>query len=121
MFEMLGNVMKNLVSKPATRMYPVYRRDSFNDTRGCIGINIDSCIFCGLCSRKCPSDAIKVNKNEKTWEMDPFKCVICGACADACPKKSIYLKPQHLSPAYAKQNLICTQQSEEEEKMAQNQ
>jgi ABC-type sugar transport system ATPase subunit len=58
MFDMLGNVVKNLFSKPATRMFPAERRDSFKGTRGCLGINIESCIFCGICARKCPSDAI---------------------------------------------------------------
>ena len=34
MFDMLGNILKNVVSKPATRMYPFIKRESFKDTRG---------------------------------------------------------------------------------------
>jgi formate hydrogenlyase subunit 6/NADH:ubiquinone oxidoreductase subunit I len=102
MFEMLGNVMKNLVSTPATRMYPYAKREPFKDSRGMVDIDMDNCVFCGLCSRKCPSNAINVSRTEKSWEIDPFKCIICGACAEACPKKCIEMDNVYKSPAYFK-------------------
>lgn len=89
MFDMLGNILKNMVSKPATRMYPKEKRESYKDTRGQIDIEIDKCIFCGICSKKCPSNALVVNRNEKSWEIDHFKCIICGECEEVCPKKCI--------------------------------
>ncbi|AUS98324.1 formate hydrogenlyase [Clostridium thermosuccinogenes] len=110
MFDMIRNVLKNMVSKPATRNYPLYKRPSFKDTRGRVGGNdMEKCIFCGICSRKCPSQAIKVNKTEKTWEIDPFKCVICGECASVCPKKSIYMDEQYTPAAYRKEKSILVQ------------
>jgi len=103
MFDMLGNVIKNLFSRPATRMYPFEKRASFKGTRGQIkGINIDDCIFCGICSKKCPADAIKVSRDEKSWEIDKFRCVICGACTEACPKKCIIMDEAYKEPVYKK-------------------
>jgi formate hydrogenlyase subunit 6/NADH:ubiquinone oxidoreductase subunit I len=80
MFDMIGNVARNLFSKPATRQYPMVKREPFKDVRGRLDNEIDKCIFCGICERKCPSNAIKVSKTEKSWELDPFKCIICSSC-----------------------------------------
>jgi ech hydrogenase subunit F len=111
MFDMIGNVFKNLTSKPATRKYPFEKRPSYKNTRGSVGgVGIDDCIFCGICSKKCPSDAIEVKKAEKSWEIDPFKCVICGACAEVCPKKCIYMDEKYTASAYKKGKLKFVQQ-----------
>lgn len=118
MFDMLGNVFKNLVSKPATRRYPAAKREPFKGVRGRLDIDIDKCIFCGICARKCPSDAITVNKTNKSWELDPFKCIICSACADVCPKKCLYMHAEHKTAAYQKENLKYEQRSEATEEGA---
>lgn len=49
------------------------------------------CVYCTLCARKCPAEALTVNRAEKTWECDYEKCIGCGTCAEACPKKCIIL------------------------------
>ena len=49
----------------------------------------DSCVFCGLCAKACPADAIKVDRKAKTWEVDTDACVKCGVCISKCPKKSL--------------------------------
>ena len=103
MFDMLGNIFKNMVSKPATRMYPAEKREAYKDARGQIGIDVDKCIFCGICSKKCPSIALTVNKNEKSWEIDHFKCIICGVCTEVCPKKCISTEANYKSSAYVKE------------------
>jgi len=103
MFEMVNSIFKNLFSKPATRSYPFERRTTFANARGQIsGIEIDKCIFCGMCDRKCPANAIKVNRAEKSWEIDPFKCVICGLCTEVCPKKCIIMDGSHRTAAAKK-------------------
>jgi len=51
--------------------------------RGCT----QGCIGCGLCTKICPHDAIKVEKNLATIDYD--KCTSCGLCAAVCPKKLI--------------------------------
>ncbi len=49
----------------------------------------DTCVFCGLCAKACPADAIKVDRKAKSWEVDKDACVKCGACIDKCPKQSL--------------------------------
>ena len=49
----------------------------------------DSCVFCGLCAKACPADAIEVDRKEKLWKVDVESCVKCGACIDKCPKGSL--------------------------------
>lgn len=116
MFDMIGNIFKNLGSKPATRMYPFEKREPFKDARGQIsGIDIDKCIFCGICSRKCPADAINVNRQEKSWEIDQFKCVICGVCTEVCPKKCILMDSHHKTASTSKEKVKQVQEPKKDE------
>lgn len=114
MFDMLGNILKNVFSKPATRMYPKDKRQTYKDVRGQIGIEIDNCIFCGICSKKCPSSAITVNKNDKSWEIDHYRCIICNVCKEVCPKKCILSNEQYRPSAYAKDTMKLVQQPKPE-------
>lgn len=109
MFDMLGTIIKNVFSKPATRMYPQKPRQDFKNTRGSIDVKIEDCIFCGICARKCPPDALVVNRQEKSWEIDPYKCIICGACSDACPKKCIIVNEKYPEIVYEKKKLKSVQ------------
>ena len=52
----------------------------------------EKCVYCTLCAKKCPQEALAVDRAEKTWKLDESKCVSCGTCADACPKKAIEMK-----------------------------
>lgn len=92
-FPMAGTAIKNLFSKPATRLYPFVKRDPFAGTRGNISINFSECIFCGMCMRRCPTHAITVSKDKREWQMDHLSCVICGNCVLVCPKKCLKLEP----------------------------
>jgi formate hydrogenlyase subunit 6/NADH:ubiquinone oxidoreductase subunit I len=123
MFDMIENVFKNLFSRPATRMYPFEKREPFKDARGHIsGIDIDKCIFCGICSKKCPSDAIAVNKTEKAWEIDQFKCIVCGVCVEVCPKKCINMETEYRTAAVCKETVrqvqIAKSKQEEDKETA---
>ena len=95
-------VLKNLFSKPATTNYPFVKRNYPPGTRGCVKIDIDACIFCGICSKKCPSDVIKVDKVKTEWIIDPFGCISCAACVGACPKKCLSMSTEYTSPAAIK-------------------
>jgi formate hydrogenlyase subunit 6/NADH:ubiquinone oxidoreductase subunit I len=98
-FIMAGRTMKNLFKKPSTRLYPVQTRQSFHATRGHITINDQTCIFCGICQKKCPTDAISVERKEKTWEIERLRCIACGCCVDACPKDSLSMMDSYPFPA----------------------
>ncbi len=91
-------VVKNLLKKPATRKYPFEVREPFPNFRGELVIDIDSCIFCGMCQRKCPSQCIEVDKQAGTWTCDPHACISCGYCRDHCPTKCLDMKDVHRKP-----------------------
>ena len=49
------------------------------------------CIYCTLCAKKCPQEAIIVDRKTKTWELNADDCVCCGTCQSACPKDAIIM------------------------------
>lgn len=99
MFDFITVALKNLFSKPATRNYPTVVRPAFENQRGHIDMDLPSCIYCGICSRKCPSNAIVVNKADKQWSIDRFKCVMCNECVASCPKKCLKTGTEYTAPA----------------------
>jgi ech hydrogenase subunit F len=101
MLEMLKFVTKNLFSKPATRLYPAYERPAFERTRGRIVFDPKSCILCSICARKCPADAITVDRPNGKWELNSFRCITCGECVAGCPKKCITMSNERKRSADA--------------------
>ena len=95
-------ILRSLFGEPATLMYPVKPREWKERTRGRIEIDIDNCIFCGICSRKCPTDAIVVNREEKSWEISRMGCIQCSCCVEVCPKKCLVNEAGYTSPSAQK-------------------
>lgn len=94
-----GHALSNLLHKPVTRT----EKNEFTDrTRGSVTIDIDDCLFCGMCARKCPSDAITVDKASKTWSIDRMGCVQCSNCANSCPKKCLHMDKNYTTPSATK-------------------
>lgn len=52
----------------------------------------EACIFCGICAKICPENAILVDRENKKWILDEEKCVKCGICTGKCPKKCLDFK-----------------------------
>ena len=100
---MSKTVLSSLFKKPATVLYPFVKKPVYTNTRGKIEIQIDKCIFCGICSKKCPSNAIHVSKPEKKWEISRLKCISCNYCVEACPKKCLVMENTYTSPFSAKE------------------
>jgi ferredoxin len=48
-----------------------------------ISLNLDKCIGCTNCIKRCPTQAIRVT-NEKA-KIIPDKCINCGMCITVCP------------------------------------
>jgi len=96
-FMMAKTVTKNLVKGPSTLMYPKRKRVFTKITRGQVENDINNCIFCGLCSKRCPTYAIVVTKEPKEWEIDRLKCCTCNLCVEVCPKKCLSMD-NHYSP-----------------------
>lgn len=102
--KMLFIVLKSLFSGSACKMYPVIKQEAVENARGILHIKVSLCIFCGICVKKCPADALFVNREDKIWEVDRMKCIICGACVEGCPKKCLTLLPEHGIPSKNRQN-----------------
>jgi formate hydrogenlyase subunit 6/NADH:ubiquinone oxidoreductase subunit I len=97
-FTMAKRIFKSLAGGPATRRYPAVPARRYEASRGHIEINIEDCIYCGLCSRHCPANAIEVSKPERTWQIDRARCIICNSCAEACPKDCIFTSNVYHEP-----------------------
>lgn len=97
-----GHALSNLFHKPVTSKYPYVKNEFTERTRGSIQINIDDCIFCGMCSRKCPSSAITVDKATKTWSIERMGCVQCSYCVISCPKKCLSVDRNYTEPSSTK-------------------
>ena len=102
---MTKNVLKNLFTKSATRLYPFQKREIFENVRGELGIEIDKCIFCKACELRCPTRCITVDAKEGVWSFDPMACVVCGVCVQVCPKKCLHIDKQYRKPLLARGRL----------------
>lgn len=91
-------VLKSLFRKPATLMYPVIPRKWEERTRGHIGIEEEKCILCGICGKKCPTNAIKVSRDQRTWVIERMQCIQCGCCVEVCPKKCLLMRQEYTAP-----------------------
>jgi Pyruvate/2-oxoacid:ferredoxin oxidoreductase delta subunit len=83
--------LRNLFSRPATRLYPQTVRPRFEGARGQLELDVDACNFCGLCARRCPTEALCVTRDQRLVEIDDLRCLACGICVDVCAKKAMHL------------------------------
>ena len=94
MGKMIPNLLRTMVRKPVTDLYPATKAHVEKHFRGALKFDQQKCIGCNLCTRVCPSDAIeivRVSPTEKVFQayvhMD--RCIFCGQCVDSCPKKAL--------------------------------
>jgi electron transfer flavoprotein alpha subunit len=52
-------------------------------------VDINKCVGCGICTKSCSSNAIKI-ENKKAVVDD--NCVLCGICIDACPFEALAIE-----------------------------
>jgi ech hydrogenase subunit F len=88
-------IFRNLFRQPVTERYPFVPKVYPVGARGKVNIEVDKCIFCGICQRKCPTAAIVVTKDSKTWAINRMRCISCNACVEACPKKCLALDTKY--------------------------
>ena len=100
--EMLREILKNLVSKPATVNYPFVKPEPLPATRGALTWDMNKCDECQDCERVCPSMAIKVLPEQKKVEYQPFKCLFCFLCIDNCMQQAITNSTTLAAPGYEK-------------------
>lgn len=101
-FKLGKMVMRSLFKKPATLMYPVVPRQWQERTRGHIENQINDCIFCGICQRKCPTNALIVDKAKRSWTIARMQCIQCSCCVEVCPKKCLTNENTYTTPSTEK-------------------
>ena len=94
-FSFANNVWKNITNRPATRLYPQLPHKTVVGARGHLQNDADICIYCGICQKRCPANALAVTREPKTWTLDPYRCIVCSYCVEVCPKKCLSMNPSH--------------------------
>ena len=88
-FKLGKMTLRSLFGKPETVMYPLQHRDIPAGHRGTIQNDMALCILCGICQKRCPADAISVDKPQGAWSINHFSCIQCDTCVRECPKGSL--------------------------------
>jgi formate hydrogenlyase subunit 6/NADH:ubiquinone oxidoreductase subunit I len=96
--EMSKLIGKWLFSKPSTKSYPAEPRQVIPGSRGQLKLDKETCIYCTACAKKCPTEAITVDRPAKVFTLDRLRCVSCGYCVEICPKDSLDLTESHGHP-----------------------
>ena len=102
LFTMLGETTRSLFRAPVTERYPFTPKVYPPGSRGHIAIEVTKCTLCVVCDKRCPTQAIAVDRVGKTWTIDRLRCIQCGFCVEVCPRKCLALSEGYTPPSVAK-------------------
>ena len=115
MFPMLSQLLKQMVKKPFTNLFPAkyapkkvrqYLEDvqkgkaklippvpppDLDAFRGKISYEKDKCIGCKLCVTVCPAKAIEFKEKDKKIRIYIGRCIFCAQCNDVCPVSCLHM------------------------------
>ncbi|HNW93944.1 MAG TPA: 4Fe-4S binding protein [bacterium] len=108
LFTFAKTALRNLLQGPCTERYPFVRRTMPAGVRGALQFEQATCIYCGICAKKCPTGALKVDRATKTWSINRLRCISCNYCVAACSKKCLQLDTAHMAPAQTRDREVHT-------------
>ena len=89
LFPMAGTVIKNLFSRPATRLYPFVKREPFAGTRGHVEIDFSQLHSLRYLLKAVPDARYRRRpRRRRNGKIDHLACVICGNCAARVPRRN---------------------------------
>jgi formate hydrogenlyase subunit 6/NADH:ubiquinone oxidoreductase subunit I len=101
----LSEMLRNLVSRPTTTLYPVEKVPIPDAFRGRVECADERCIGCSKCSLVCPASAITMVENQREVEfrgktmvrkkkpqVSLYSCIRCGLCERHCPADAMHLR-----------------------------
>ena len=98
-FKLGAMTLGGLFKKPETIQYPAQTKPMPAGLKGHVVNDVETCILCSICAKRCPTSAITVDKKARTWAINPFRCVQCGSCVRECPKQCLTIDPHYAAPA----------------------
>lgn len=101
-FKLAKMTLGGLFKQPETVQYPAQVKPAPAGLKGHVENNVDECILCGICQKRCPAMAITVEKSARTWSIDVFRCVQCCTCVRECPKGCLRMEPTYAAPSTKK-------------------
>jgi len=114
----LATVLKHQFKSAVTEEYPEIRPNLNSNFRGQHTLS-KSCTGCGLCIKVCPTDAIKIIKDENnnviSYKINLGKCIFCGQCTYYCPQGAIKHTTKFELATAKKENLVLELFNKEEE------
>lgn len=128
-------VLKHILKKPITILYPEKKRKLPPRSRGRHYLTLwedglERCVGCELCAIVCPSQAIYVKPAEnengerhshgeryaRDFQINMLRCIFCGYCEEACPTGAIILGNEYELSGYTRESLIYTKEMLTEKK-----
>lgn len=97
-FTIARTITRNLFSRPPTSRYPAEPAKFYDLTRGHLTFEPEKCRVCRICMLRCPTQAIVVDREKRTWECDHFRCITCGNCVELCPADCLHLETEYRAP-----------------------
>ncbi len=98
-FKLGTMTLGGLFKKPETVRYPFEKKPAPEGLKGHVVNDVETCILCSICARRCPTHAIEVDKKSRTWSINRFQCVQCGSCVRECPKHCLAMDTAYAPPA----------------------
>lgn len=74
-----------MVKQPVTVCYPQEKLAAPERLRGHIVNDMDVCICCGMCARRCPAGALAVDRKGGTWSIDRMPVWCAASASKAVP------------------------------------
>lgn len=94
-FRLGAMTIASIFKKPQTLKYPFESKAPYPGQKGHIRNDTERCILCGMCQKTCPCNCIRIDKESRQWEIEPFICIQCGSCVRVCPTKCLEMEPEY--------------------------